>query len=274
MSGKYRVLWFLLTVSVMGMVGAATIAPWTAAYVTGELPLDPKSAIWTKARAEVIPLVAQTVAAPMGGGATPSVSVRALHNGKEVAFLLEWADDTVNEAVGPDTYRDACALMFALNAKAPPSPFMGNKGGRVIIWQWKADWQAKLEGRETYPSAYADFISPDDSTLFGKIGNKPKWGTPVEELTAEGFGTLTTKKEQQVLGKGIHENGKWRVVMIRQMGSAEADNITFVPGGTVQVNVAVWNGAAKEVSAKKSVSMVWHPLVIQKAVVPTPAKKR
>lgn len=222
----------------------------------GDLPLDPKSEVRANAAAESIVLVAQTVTQPFRGGTTTAVSVKALHNGKVIAFRMEWEDENISEAWGPNVHRDATALMFPLDSQTPPSPFMGPEGGRVIIRQWKADWQAQLEGKETYPSAYVDFVNPEDAVLFGKIGNKPKRGTPVEELTAEGYGTLTPKTEQTVLGKGVHEDGKWAVVFIRQMGSAGVDNISFVPGDTVQVNVAVWNGDAKEVGAKKSVSLV------------------
>jgi hypothetical protein len=268
MKNAPTLLWALIF-----FVGAAA-KPWTADYVSGDLPLDPNARVWAKAAVSSIPLVPQTVTQPFGGGSTSIVSVKSIHNGREVAFLMEWADDTVNEAVGPDTYRDAAALMFAMDSKTPPSPFMGNKGGRIILWQWKADWQARLEGKETYPTAYSDFINPDDPTLFGRIGNKPKAETPVEELTAEGFGTLTTKKEQTVLGRGVHANGKWKVVFVRRLGSAEPGNVSFAAGETVQVTVAVWNGDAKEVSAKKSVSMVWHPLVLQKHVAPPAPKKK
>lgn len=256
------------------MFAGASGQPWTAVFVSGDLPVDPNAGVWAKATAYTVSLVPQTVTQPFGGGATTSVAIKSIHNSKEIAFLLEWTDETVDEAVGPDTYRDSAGLMFALDPKAPPSPFMGSKGGRVIIWQWKADWQAGLEGKSTYPSAYSDFTNPEDKVLFQGIGNQPRWGTPIEELAAEGFGTLTPKTEQTVLGKGIHANGKWKVVMIRRMGSASADNIAFSPGDTVLVNVAVWNGSAKEVSAKKSVSMVWHRLNIQKPLVTRTPKKK
>lgn len=246
------------------LLGAGTARVWTAPYIRGAIPLDPTAAVWAKATANVIPLSPQVITTPNGGGATPSVSVKAVHNGTEIAFLMEWSDETVDTVVGSDSYRDACALMFPANPKQPVSPFMGQEGGRVMIWQWKADWQAKLDGDDRTPQAYSDFHNPEDDLLFGKIGNRPNAGSSVEELMAEGFGTLTSRKNQTVLGRGVNAGGKWKVVFIRRMGDAEPDNAAFAPGDTIQVNVAVWNGSAKEVSAKKSVSMAWHPLILGK----------
>src|SRR5512139_3754537 len=71
-----------------------------AAQVTGDLPVkDPNSAVWQKATPLQVPLSAQTVTKPiMRTTKVKSVSVRALHNDKQIAFLVEWDDDTKNDS--------------------------------------------------------------------------------------------------------------------------------------------------------------------------------
>src|SRR3989449_11476066 len=67
-------------------------------YIPGDLPIDPKSPDWSKATPMVIPLSGQVITRPSLPDPTiKSLTVRALHNGKELAFLLEWQDPTKND---------------------------------------------------------------------------------------------------------------------------------------------------------------------------------
>ena len=59
-----------------------------AKKVPQELPVDPDAAIWTTVRKIEIPLASQVLIRPRDYDASvKEIRVRALHNGKEIAFL-------------------------------------------------------------------------------------------------------------------------------------------------------------------------------------------
>ncbi|RIK46326.1 MAG: hypothetical protein DCC57_15605, partial [Chloroflexi bacterium] len=94
----------------------------TAAAVVGDLPLaDVQSTLWSQATAVEIPLSAQMVAKPLSPQANvKSVTARALHNGQQLALLVEWADATRNDStLRVDDFRDGVAVQFPL-AQAQP----------------------------------------------------------------------------------------------------------------------------------------------------------
>ena len=70
-----------------------------AAQVSGALPAtDPTDSLWQKATAVDVPLSAQNATPPMLlNTKVKSVTARALHNGSQLAILIEWADDTKND---------------------------------------------------------------------------------------------------------------------------------------------------------------------------------
>jgi len=86
--------------------------------------------------------------------------------------------------------------------------------------------------------------------------------TPIEELVAEGFGTLTPQKSQNAQGKGVWENGMWNVVMARPMQTGDSSDAQFSPGENKDIAFAVWDGGNMEVNGRKSVAL-WHTLVVE-----------
>ena len=73
------------------------------------------------------------------------LTVRALHNGQELALLLVWQDTSDDHtAMRPQDFRDAAAVQFALH-QDPPFFAMGERGAQVNIWMWKSERQADLE---------------------------------------------------------------------------------------------------------------------------------
>jgi hypothetical protein len=264
-----------------------------AAQVTGDLPAkDPNSEIWQKATALQVPLSAQTVTKPtLRETKVKSVSVRALHNDKQVAFLVEWDDDTKNdEMVRVQDFRDAVALQFP-QVQGQPFFCMGMQGGNVNIWHWKADWQADLVAWQDMESLYPDMNV--DQYPFAK-GDKPSPAdyqdanyvpamasnnlfamprlSPVEDLMAGGFGTLTSEgaSGQNVQGYGVWENNRWRVIFSRDLTSTEADDVVFEPGQVYSVAFAAWDGSNGERNGMKSTSQ-WTSLQLEGQGVAAPA---
>lgn len=262
-----------------------------AAKVTDDLPAtDAASALWQKATAIEVPLSAQSVVRPLWPEAkVKSVVVRALYNEAQLAFLIEWADETQNDSmVRIQDFRDAVALQFPL-AEGPPFYCMGQQGGNVNIWHWKADWQADITARQDvdklYPNMYVDGYTftkevtnisagPGDysdpnylpalasNNLFASATH----ASPVEDIVAGGFSSLTTQPstEQNVQGYGAWADGKWRVIFSRNLASAETDDVTFKLDQLYSVAFAAWDGANGERNGQKSTSQ-WVALQFEGA---------
>lgn len=228
----------------------------------------PSKQIWETVQPLAINLMAQSILVPIGGGSVPQVLVKALYNGKKVAFQLTWKDETEDIENGVDTFRDSVSLMFPVHhaKKDSTSPLMGFKGLPVNIWQWRADWQAEVEGRRNLevrqPLSQGVWISPLDQQILKKMypGKHSPKATTVEYIS-EGFGTLTRQEQQDVTSLGIHQNGRWTVVFLRDLKRKDFSDAEFAPKIKTVINFAVWNGSENDVNGRKSVSMVWTHLV-------------
>ena len=244
--------------------------PLTAVHVKGAGPItDPAAAVWKQSRQVHVAMLPQTVTLPHNDHpAIHQISVRAVHNGGWIAFLLEWSDPTLSERVVLDNFGDQVAVELPIDTKGPPpSPMMGNPGGRVNIMQWRAAFQHDLDKgpptvRDLYPNAWAD-VYPDE--ILSAADARPYSGalgienpisrgraSPVLDQMAEGWGTMTVKPDQHALGKGVWKDGTWRVVITRQMASDDLNAPRLEPGLQTYVAFAVWDGGGREVGARKA----------------------
>jgi hypothetical protein len=241
---------------------------------------DPWADIWETPTAEIVPLSAQNIAPPFGGGTVSAITARALHDGRRMYLLVEWDDEAADASVaGSELFSDAAAVQFPIGGVDAPYT-MGGAGLPVNIWQWKAVWQADIEsGFETIQDrlgdTYADTYQNSDDPLFataeaaGNIVAQRERTTPVENLVAEGFGTLTTSDVQNVEGSGVWNNGQWRVLFIREFESADPELTSFEIGQGTPVAFAVWNGEAGDRNGQKSIaSFIELRLVDDLASVP------
>jgi DMSO reductase family type II enzyme heme b subunit len=90
--------------------------------------------------------------------------------------------------------------------------------------------------------------------VLGNPRSQPEKRTAVEEQSAEGFGTLTTKERQSAMGKGVYGGGEWRVVIVRPFTTGDPDDPTWGPGREIFVAFAAWDGGKGEIGSKKSFS--------------------
>ena len=199
----------------------------------------------------------------------PSVTVKAVYNGSKVAFQFTWSDSTEDKENSLNTYRDALAVLFPLDISAGynPSPLMGAKGEPVNVWQWRAEWQAELDGRRELearqPLTEGVWISPTDRILknqhpgmsSGLINTSERI-----EYIAEGYSTLTKQVQQDVDAKGRYRDGKYTVVFLRDIERTDLSDAEFGAGRHTYINVAVWNGSKGNVDGMKSLSFSWTPL--------------
>lgn len=274
-----------------------------SAKVSGQLPLtDPDSPLWQEATAIEVPLSAQVITRPfLPETNIKAVTVRALYNGEQLAFLVEWADETQNDSmVRVQDFRDAVALQFPL-AEGPPFYCMGQEGGNVNIWHWKADWQADIIARQDVDTVYPNMdvdgytfaepvsnisISPADYSdpnyvpayAVGNLFAAAVRQSPVEDLVAGGFGGLTAQplEAQNVQGHGSWANGKWRIIFSRNLASNEADDVSFKPDQIYPLAFAAWDGENEERNGQKSTSQ-WVSLQFEegrRATVASPTAEQ
>lgn len=259
--------------------------------VTGNLPADPAAPVWTRAGLQAVPLRTLWLRPKQ----TTQVRVAALHNGKEIGFLLEWDDPLADQAaLGVDQFRDAAAVQLPLAPAKPGDPdasyVMGDPKQPVNIWHWKADWQldvARYRDREDRYAALAvddtpfvkgmrssdsqAAVSPTDSQdplfLTARAVNNPmarSRRSAVENLNAAGVGTITSQpaEAQIIRGEGRWADGKWRVVMVRALKTGNSRDAQLQPGQETAVAFAVWDGAQRDRNGQKAVSM-WQRLLIE-----------
>lgn len=199
-----------------------------ATLTTGGLPLDdPNAAAWTSAAPASFPMSPQVHWKDRIQEVTvKDVSVRALHDGNQVAILLEYSDPTQD----PD---DAAALEFMVGDKkahfAHGQPLLQVEGGPVNIWFWK---------------------------------NK---ANKAVDMSAKGFGTLKPQEHQDVKAKGVYSNGTWRIVFSRNLSTGDVEeDVQITPGEFISIAFAVWDGRKDgagelvEKGSQKAVSSWWY----------------
>lgn len=265
----------------------------TSKFAKGGIPLDPSAPAWAKAPVSRVPLRPLWMRAKT----IDQVRVKSLHNGQEIAFLLEWNDPIADQSlIKSEDFRDAAAIQFPVAATAlhgaehaEPSYTMGDTTRRVNIWHWKADWEADLarfrDIQDRYPGMAADAYlfrqgaplgepssetvkaktSTHDPTYLtgwgaGNLLSNPSRSSSVEDLNAQGFGTLTSQPsdDQNVRGKGIWQEERWRVVFIRAMKSRSDRDTQFLPGHSLPIAFAIWDGVQGDRDGQKAVSLWQH----------------
>src|SRR6476660_4006020 len=200
----------------------------SAPLVKGALPADdPTAAIWNTAPQARFPMSPQVHWPNRILDATvKDLSVRALHDGTNVAILLGYADPT-EDADGSAAVEGMVGDKKAHFAHGQPMAQV--EGGPGNIWFWR---------------------------------NKDAKGV---DMNAKGFGTLKVQEHQDVKAKGVYSNGTWKVVFTRPLATGHPEEDTQIAmGGFINIAFAVWDGkkdisgAVKEKGSQKAVSSWWN----------------
>ncbi len=261
------------------MVGLLWVAPTPAQesvvvrvkLIQGEVPTDPTAPIWEKIPATEFPLSPQVHWQKRIGTVTVrSLKVRGVHNNKQIAFLLEYADPTQDPA-------DAAALEFMVGDKkahfAHGQPMGQVEGGPVNIWYWRndtpgaADMTAQGFGtlrKEAQQDVQAKGVWKDEKTKIkfkerklsvrkddkGNMLKDPKTGDPVVDEETKVVEQETT--------------GVWRVVFTRALTTTDKEDVQIQPGTFPNIAFAVWDGKklesgdVKESGSQKAISSWWY----------------
>lgn len=236
-------------------------------YVTGDIPAeDPTDGRWGDVDAYDVAMLPQAMIAPMTSQAIiPMLKVRSMNNGETIAFHIEWDDPEADETDAMARFHDGVAVQLP-TTEEPPAISMGQPGSPVHIMQWRASWQRDIDdGRTTVKDLFPNFsrpvgVAPEDlmteeqARVFypGIYLDNPMSSrarkSPVEDLTAVGFGSLTDMDEQKAIGRGVFEDGAWKVAMGTAVLGGEGRYNGF---RKTKVAFAAWNGSKENRGARK-----------------------
>lgn len=238
-----------------------------AGRTSGSAPASPDDPRWRDVDAFRVPLMLLW----QRKEAIEALGVRALHDGDTLAILLTWEDPTPAWSVlRGEEFADAAAVQFSL-ATAASHFAMGSTGAAVNIWHWRADRQLDLAQRrsllEVYPATvtddYPEALNFTTAADAGNLAASVRLPSAVQDLNAEGFGTLTLQPapQQNVTGMGIWKSGEWQVLIRRALRSDDRGDVSFSPGRVYPIAFAVWDGDREDRDGQKAVS-TWYELEI------------
>ncbi len=240
-------------------------------HVDMELNTNVNNPIWEGVKAT------ELVMRPLSArrGAVETINFASLNNGKQLAIRLQWEDPTKNDfnADRQDYFKDGVAVQLALgdvtlHTHGHNEPFfgMGNRGKAVNIWHWKAGRKKAIAAEDD--REYAGGVDMD-ALIYGGMRNNPVAGltaikeSEVEELNAEGFGTITPQPEdkQNIIGHGEWKDGVWTVIFIRDMKKTGEWDVDLIRRDPVLTAFASWDGEKEDRNGRKVIS-VWQRLNI------------
>jgi DMSO reductase family type II enzyme heme b subunit len=242
-----------------------------AKLIQGEVPTDPLSPEWNKVPATEFPMSPQVHWQKRILQTTvKSITVRGVHNTKQIAFLLEYADPTQDPA-------DAAALEFMVGEKkahfAHGQPMAQVEGGPVNIWYWRndtpgaADMSAQGFGtlkKQAQQDVQAKGVWKADKVKVKhkerklNVRKDPK-GEPMKDPKT---GDPLFDEETKVMEEDV--TGVWRVVFTRALTTTDKEDVQIQPGTFPNIAFAVWDGKKlesgdlKEAGSQKAVSSWWY----------------
>ncbi|MBD3806515.1 ethylbenzene dehydrogenase-related protein, partial [Sulfuricurvum sp.] len=219
--------------------------------------INADSAVWSKAKFATVALYPQTAIEFNDKKAIEAnkdakgkkAQVAAVHNGKEIAILVKWADGTKNvQGIKcTDTYSDGFAIQFAgATKKVQPLPYigMGSDGRPVVVHLQKATEKVYEPNGNKDVSTQ---INRQQTGVFGK--ELADYDAKVASLAnldfervfvGEGFRSLTEIKDKSVKSNAAmkYDNKGWSGTLTRPLKDDYMNG-----AGTVAAAIAVWDGA-------------------------------
>jgi complex iron-sulfur molybdoenzyme family reductase subunit gamma len=266
-----KLLTIILSLGVAASAALASNHAITAVKVSDKLDaINADSAVWSKAKFETVTLYPQTAiymndkkANALPENVNPKakkVQVGALHDGKNIALLVKWADGTkdVQSNASTTSYSDGFAVQFAGISKVPqvlPYIGMGSEGRPVVVHLQKA-METVYEPNGNKDVAHQ--INRQQTGVFGK--ELAEFDAKVASLgnhdyekvfVGEGYRSLTEIKDGSVKSNAAMTYGTngWTGTLSRPLKDAYV-NLS----GTVPVSIAVWDGSKMARNGIKNLS--------------------
>lgn len=231
----------------------------TAVKVNGNIDkVSYDSAVWKQAKMTKVTLYPQTTiefndkkANELNADAKAmTAQIGAIYNGKQIAFIMKWADGTKNVTYAntTDTYADGFAIQFASDAKNPKElPYIGmGSDGRPVVIHLQKEVYGSYEPNGNGDVAHQ--VNPNQTHLFGKdleAYNKHvrSLGSNDYEKTfvAEGFRSTTEIKDGSSKGYSRfgYANKGWSGTLSRPLQDAYVN----LDAAAIPVAFAIWDGA-------------------------------
>ena len=250
------------------------------AVIEKTAPTTIDDAVWQRAPLHPAKLLLQDMVEPrLMQTSTAFVNVQAVSDGQRIAFRLSWNDSSPDDLPGPARFGDAVAVQLpAATSADAPAPQMGEPGRPVEITYWSAVFQAVVDGRKDdihaiFPQATVDHYpfeaaalktgSPEQVAMAKRYAPARSLGNPlsgprtkpVQDLIAEGPGTLRLADNSTSSGTGKRAKDGWTVLLSRPLPKG------LQAGSRTQVAFAVWEGSHQEVGARK-MRTAWVPLAL------------
>lgn len=237
--------------------------------IEGDIPLSADDAVWKDVDRTKVVVTPQQLAPPILEQPTlDEMEMAAVYNDREIGVLVRFACKEPQDLPGLGAFGDAVAMQLPLAPGTPPIT-MGGPGQPVHILRWSSVWQRDVDrGRsrvETiYPNTVRDVspesvLPPETAALYSPgraVGNpiaalERTW--PVEEVFAEGFGSLTPLATQRARSAGRHSDGRWTVVLAAPL-DRRPDGDLLTDRASVPIAFALWIGSAGNRGSRKHYS--------------------
>ncbi len=220
----------------------------------------------------------------------PSVlEVRAVYDGKSIAFRLSWADATADQYTGKsESFRDAVAVELFRGA-AEPFLGMGSVAAPIDVWLWSAGRNVPQDLEDVNPNLVVDqypFAEQfSDTAEYRRAGTRTAQQAPLSlpalasgnqnvpssaariggALETAGPGTVTFRPavNQTVETQAVWKEGRWSVVLKRTLAVSEPQQgLTLEAGQRASAAFALWDGSHRDRAAQKVIT-IWQDLVLE-----------
>jgi len=218
--------------------------------VANELPNGVDDEDWQKAPATTLRLVPNIIKEErLFTPLNDAITVRALYNESEIAFLLEVNDRTDSRPGGPvvtqlpdedsPMYSDAFAIQFPKEGAYTIAPVEkpqyrhGDVAHPTTIWYWNA----------------GSVAPPIDSQAM------------LLDATGSDNELIARASSSDLVARGSWQDGRWRVVMKRPRNSDSSPDLIFRKGKFIPVSFANWDGNNGEVGSRHTLT-TWFWLLL------------
>lgn len=216
-----------------------------AERIEGPLPASPEDPVWAAAAPSTFYLAPQLITRErLFTPSNDTITVRALYNDRNIAFLLRWDDRTksipgdpqAEKISDPGLSRDAVAIQFPVEIpEGAEKPYFvkGDKAHPVNIYQWRS---GAIDGPEN-----------------------------VALMNGRGFNEIKERNvaEVGIEARGIYKDGTWQVLFTRPLITARpGDDIQFIEGKFIPIAFMAWDGSNGEKGSKHTIT-AWYWLLLK-----------
>ena len=268
-----------------------------APRIEGSLPDQMDDPRWAETERAYFPLTAQVIWEPINTNPTVfDVKVRAMHNGEEIALLLEWDDPTFSstavaqtvqpageeddfwaeeedEAAGDDMddffgdeeesekpitiLNDAFAIQFPSGIpKTNEKPYFVMGDGKSPVNLWR--W-TNGDAVEAVP------FSGEDTDPWKKYYTEYAGSPNLSNQFAKGRDNISDLPGEALSGKVRYLNGTYSLLVKRGLASAETKDTQLAAGQFIPISFWAWDGHHGEEGLNASLSS-WYWLVLEEPI--------